>query len=97
MNMKELVPLNQHVILDINDENSQQVTASGIIIPDTAKEKPSWAKVIAVGNIENSEVFVNDTVVYKKYSGTEVEFEGKKYLLIPYADLLAKIVETESL
>ncbi|MGD9977330.1 MAG: co-chaperone GroES [Bacteroidales bacterium] len=97
MSLKELVPLNQHVILDLTEDNSQQVTDSGIIIPDTAREKPSWAKVLAVGNIENAEISVNDTVVFKKYSGTEVEFEGKAYLLIPYADLLAKIVETDAL
>ena len=77
--------------------NTQKVTASGIIIPDTTKEKPSWARVVAVGNIENAEISINDTVVFKKYSGTEVEFEGKTYLLIPYADLLAKIVETDAL
>lgn len=95
--MKELVPLNQHVVLDLSEDNTEQVTSSGIIIPDTAKEKPSWARVVAVGNIENAEVSVNDLVVFKKYSGTEVEYDGKKYLLIPYADLLAKVVETESL
>lgn len=97
MSLKELVPLNQHVILDLTEDISQKVTASGIIIPDTAKEKPEWARVIAVGNIENAEISINDTVVFKKYSGTEVEFEGKTYLLIPYADLLAKIVETDAL
>ncbi len=95
--MKELVPLNQHVVLDLSEDNTQQVTASGIIIPDTAKEKPIWARVIAVGNIENAEIAVNDLVVFKKYSGTEVEFEGKTYLLIPYSDLLAKVVETEEI
>lgn len=95
--MKELVPLNQNVILDLTEDNAEAVTSSGIIIPDTAREKPQWAKVVAVGNIENAEISVNDMVVFKKYSGTEVEFEGKKYLLIPYADLLAKVVETESL
>ncbi len=95
--MKELVPLNQHVILDLTDEGNEQVTAAGIIIPDTAKEKPSWAKVMAVGNIENSDIAVGDTVIFKKFSGSDLEFEGRKYLLIPYADLLAKVVETESL
>ncbi len=95
--MKELVPVNQHVVLDLSDDNTEQVTSSGIIIPDTAKEKPSQARVVAVGNIENSEIAINDLVVFKKYSGTEVEFEGKTYLLIPYADLLAKVVETESI
>lgn len=95
--MKELVPVNQHVVLDLSDSKAEQVTPSGIIIPDTAKEKPQWAKVVAVGNIENAEISVNDLVVFKKFSGTEIEFEGKTYLLIPYADLLAKIVETESI
>ncbi|HPD96299.1 MAG: co-chaperone GroES [Bacteroidales bacterium] len=95
--MKELVPLNQHVILDLNEDLNPSTTASGIIIPDTVKEKPQWAKVIAVGNVENAEISINDMVVFKKFSGTEVEFEGKKYLLIPYADLLAKVVETEEI
>lgn len=95
--MKELQPLNENVLLDITEENKEQKTASGIIIPDSAKEKPSFAKVVAIGNIENLEITVGDTVYYKKYSGTEVEFEDKKYLFIPYADLLAKTVETETI
>ncbi len=95
--MKELQPLNQNVILDLNEEKSEQKTAGGIIIPDTAKEKPQMAKVVAVGNVENPGISVGDTVYYKKFSGTELEYEGNKYLVIPYADLLAKIVETEEI
>jgi len=95
--MKELQPLNQNVLLDLSDEKSEQKTKSGIIIPDSAKEKPLFAKVLALGNIEDCEISVGDVVFYKKYSGTEIEFEGNKYLSIPYADLLAKIVETESI
>lgn len=95
--MKELQPLNQNVLLDINPDNKEQKTAGGIIIPDTAKEKPQMAKVVAISNIENPEIIVGDTVVYKQYSGTELEFEGNKYLSIPYADLLAKVVETEKI
>jgi chaperonin GroES len=95
--MKELQPLNQNVILDLNDDKSEQKTTGGIIIPDTAKEKPQMAKVIAVGNVENPGISVGDTVFYKKYSGTELEHQGNKYLVIPYADLLAKIVETEEI
>jgi chaperonin GroES len=95
--MKELLPVNQNVILDINEEKSEQKTASGIIIPDTAREKPKFAKVVAVSNIENIEVAVGDTVYYKEFSGTETEFEGRKYLVLPYADILAKIVETEAI
>lgn len=95
--MKELQPLNENVILDLNEDKKEQKTAGGIIIPDTAKEKPQMAKVVAVGNVENPGISVGDTVFYKKFSGTELEYEGNKYLVIAYADLLAKIVETEEI
>jgi len=95
--MKELQPLNENVLLDITEGKEVQKTASGIIIPDTAKEKPQYAKVVAIGNVENPGIVVGDTVFYKRFSGTEFDFEGKKYLTVPYADLLAKIVETEEI
>ena len=95
--MKELQPLNQNVLLDMTQPTGEQKTAGGIIIPDTAKEKPQMAKVIATGNIENSEIAAGDTVLFRKFAGTELDFEGKKYLILPYSDLLAKIVETESI
>ena len=95
--MKELQPLNENVLLDLTEDKSEQKTASGIIIPDSAKEKPQYAKVLAIGNIENAGIVVGDMVVYKKFSGSELEFEGRKYLMIPYADLLAKIVETDEI
>lgn len=95
--MKELQPLNENVLLILSDEFTETKTASGIIIPDTAQEKPQMARVVALGNIENPGVVAGDVVLYKKYSGTEVDFEGKKYLFVPYAELLAKIVETEAI
>ena len=95
--MNELQPINQNVLLDITDDNKEQKTASGIIIPDTAKEKQTIAKVVAMSSIENSEIAVGDNVFYKGFSGTETEFEGKKYLLIQYAEILAKIVETDEI
>ena len=95
--MKELQPINQNVLLDITEEAKEHTTASGIIIPDTAKEKPKTAAVIGLSNIENPEISVGDVVLFKEYAGTETEFEGKKYLLIPYADILAKVVETETI
>jgi len=95
--MKELQPLNENVLLDITEGKEVQKTASGIIIPDTAKEKPQYAQVVAIGNVENPGIAVGDTVFYKKFSGTEFDFESKKYLMVPYADLLAKIVETEEI
>ena len=95
--MKELQPLNENVLLDINEDKGEQKTASGIIIPDTAREKPQYAKVVAIGNIENAGIAVGDTVFYKQYGGTEFDFEGNKYLMVTYEDLLAKIVETEAI
>jgi chaperonin GroES len=95
--MKELLPVNQNVILDVTEEQKEQTTASGIIIPDSAKEKPKYAKVVALSNIENAEIAVGDMVYFKEFSGNETEFEGKDYLVIPYADILAKIVETEEI
>lgn len=93
--MKELQAINQQVVLDLTVENKEQKTASGIIIPDIAREKPNMARVINMSVIENAEISVGDLVIYKAYSGTEVEFESKKYLILPYGDLLAKVVETE--
>ena len=95
--MKELQPINQNVLLELSEDKAEQKTASGIIIPDTAQEKQEVAKVVATGNIENVEIAPGDQVLYKKYSGTEVEFEGKTYLVVPYADILSKVVETESI
>ena len=95
--MKELQPLNENVLLELTDEFAKTKTASGLIIPDSAKEKPSMARVTALGNIENPAVSVGDIVMYKKFTGTEMKFEGKEYLFIPYADLLAKVVEMEEI
>ncbi len=96
--MKELQPVNQNVILKIEEEKGEQKTASGIIIPDTVeKEKPKMAEVIALSNIESPEIAVGDTVIYKDFSGTEIEVDDEKFLVIPYSDILAKIVETEEI
>ena len=67
-------------------------TASGIIIPDNAKEKPQKGKVVAVGNGTKDEkmtVSVGDTVLYGKYSGTELKLEGHDYLIMRESDILA--------
>ena len=69
-------------------------TASGIYIPDTAKEKPQQGKVVAVGpgtKDEKLTVKVGDTVLYGKYSGTELKLEGNDYLMMRESDILAII------
>lgn len=96
--MKELQPVNQNVILKIDEASGEQKTASGIIIPDTvAKDKPKVGEVIALSNIEGPEIVVGDTVIFKDYSGTEIDLDEEKFLVMPYADILAKIVETEEI
>ena len=95
--MKELQPINQYVVLDITESKTEQRTSSGIIIPDTAKEKPKTAPVVWMGAIENSEVRPGDVVLYKPFAGTEMDFEGNRYLMLPYADIFAKVVETEKI
>jgi len=94
--MKELQPINQHVLL-VMEEEKEVKTASGIIIPDTVKEKPQFAKVVALSGIEKPEISVGDIVFYKNFSGTELEYEGKNYLMMPYADILGKLVDTDKI
>lgn len=95
--MKELHPINQNVVLELHEEKAEQKTAYGIIIPDSAKEEQKIGKVVAVGTIENAEIVPGDEVLYKDFSGTKIDFDGKKLLLIPYSDILSKVVETEKI
>ncbi len=95
--MRELQPLNENVLLELAEKKGEQKTSSGIIIPDSAKEKEAVGKVIALGNIEKPGISIGDTVLYKEFSGNELEFNSKKYLIIPYDDVLAKVVETDKI
>ena len=83
-------PLADRVLIE--PASAEEKTIGGIIIPDTAKEKPLQGKVLAVGNGTKDEEMVvkeGDTVLYGKYAGTELEFEGKKYLVMRQSDILA--------
>ena len=87
MNIK---PLADRVL--VKPAPAEEKTIAGIIIPDTAKEKPLQGTVLAVGNGNKEEemvVKVNDTVLYGKYAGTEIEFEGEKYLIMRQSDIFA--------
>ncbi|MDX1689920.1 MAG: co-chaperone GroES [Acidimicrobiia bacterium] len=93
----KLQPLGDRVVVKAKDEDEAR-TASGLVIPDTAKEKPQLGEVLAVGPgaFEDGErvpmdVEVGDVVVYSKYGGTEVKFEGEEYLVLSARDLLAVI------
>ena len=89
MNIK---PLADRVL--IAPTAAEEVTMAGIIIPDSAKEKPLKGVVKAVGNGTKDEEMTlkeGDTVLYGKYAGTEIEFEGEKYLIMRQSDVLAVI------
>ena len=81
-------PLHDRVLIKVLD--SEEKTAGGIIIPDTAKEKPQKGKIIAVGNGTSDykmNVKVGDSVLYGKYSGTELSIDGVDYLIMKESDI----------
>ena len=90
-----LKPLGDRIIIELVE--TEEKTASGIVLPDSAKEKPQEGKVVAVGTgrvLENGErvaleVSVDDRIIFSKYSGTEVKYEGKEYLILRESDILA--------
>ena len=85
-------PLADRVVIEPKEAETK--TASGIFIPDTAKEKPQQGVIVAAGpgkKDEPMEVKVGDVVLYGKYAGTEVTVEGKKYLIVKQSDILAII------
>ncbi|WP_163651979.1 co-chaperone GroES [Listeria sp. PSOL-1] len=92
-----LKPLGDRVVIEVLEAEEQ--TASGIVLPDSAKEKPQEGKVVAVGTgrvLDNGtkealEVATGDRIIYSKYSGTEVTFAEKDYLILRESDILAVI------
>jgi chaperonin GroES len=96
MNLK---PLGSRVVVEPIEEN--EVTAGGIVLPETAKEKPQKGIVLSVGPGDRDEdgkripmdVAVNDTVLFAKYGGTEIKVDGKKLLILRESDLLAIVTK----
>ena len=93
--MANLKPLEDKIVVQASE--AETTTASGIVIPDTAKEKPQEGKVLAVGPGRYTEqgtripldVNVGDVVIYSKYGGTEVKYNGEEYLILSARDVLA--------
>ena len=86
----KIKPLADRVL--VPPATAEEKTIGGIIIPDSAKEKPLKGKVIAIGNGTKDEEMVvkpDDTVLYGKYAGTEIELDGEKYLIMKQSDILA--------
>jgi chaperonin GroES len=96
--MLSLKPLGSRVVVEPIEQ--EDVTAGGIVLPETAKEKPQKGKVLAVGPGDRDEdgkripmdVAVDDTVLFAKYAGTEIKLDGKKLLIMRESDLLAIVV-----
>ena len=93
MNLK---PLGDRIVAEVLEE--EQTTASGIVLPDTAQEKPQRAKVLAVGSGHYEfghhvplEIEVGDVILFSKYGGTEVKDGGRDYLILRESDVLAVI------
>ena len=91
-------PLEDRIV--VRTLEAEQTTASGLVIPDTAKEKPQEGEVLAVGpgrfNEDGDErvpldINVGDTVIYSKYGGTEVKYDGEDYLILSARDVLAVV------
>ena len=97
MNLK---PLEDRIV--VRTQEAEETTTSGLVIPDTAKEKPQQGEVLAVGPGRRSEqsgeiiplgISVGDTVVYSKYGGTEITIDGEDLLILTSRDVLAKVAK----
>ncbi|MEL3973671.1 co-chaperone GroES [Rossellomorea oryzaecorticis] len=94
-----LKPLGDRVVIELVE--SEEKTASGIVLPDSAKEKPQEGKVVAVGTgrvLDSGErvaleVSVGDRIIFSKYAGTEVKYQGAEYLILRDSDILAVVGE----
>ncbi len=84
MNIK---PLGNRVLIEVKEAETK--TASGLIIPDSAKEKQPRGTVVAIGTDEKIEVKVGDTVLYTKFAANEVNVDGKNYVIVKSEDIMA--------
>ena len=92
-----LQPLEDRIV--VKPSEGEEMTASGLVIPDTAKEKPQEGEVVAIGpgRIDDNgnrvplDVAVGDKVIYSKYGGTEVKYSGQEYLILSARDILAVV------
>ena len=95
-----LQPLGDRLIVEVLDE--EETTVSGIVLPDTAKEKPQRGKILAVGpgryedgKLVALDVKKGDEIIFSKYGGTEVKVSGDEYLILRESDILAKVVTSK--
>ncbi len=85
----DIQPLNAHVLIRSVEAVTQ--TASGLFLPENAQEKPTEGVVVAMASDVGEDLKLGDRVIYKKYAGDEISFDGEKLRLVAYADLLARL------
>lgn len=94
-----VVPLTDHIVLQSVEED--EMTASGLVIPESAKEKPQHGNIVSVGPgkmneagvVETIDLGAGDRVLYQKYTGQEINVENEDYIIIRFQDVLAKLVD----
>ena len=82
-------PLGERALVRVVER--EEKTASGIVLPDTAKEKPQTAEVVAVGEGDDLKVSQGDVIVFAKYSGTEISLDGEDYMILDADDILGVV------
>lgn len=82
-------PVGDRVVIELVEQ--EETTASGIVLPGSAQEKPQEGTIVAVGTLENAELNEQDHIIFSKYAGTEVVYEGKEYLILNAIDVLAVV------
>ncbi len=87
----KLRPIGERAL--VKPVEQEEKTASGIVLPETAKDKPQTARIIAIGDLEDGEVSEGDLVVFAKYSGTQITLDGEDYLILDADDLLGIVEE----
>lgn len=87
----KIQPMGARVLIQPLEQESK--TSSGLLLPETAKEKPQTGVVVAVGDDEEIKLKVNDKVLFAKYTGTEVKLDGQEYLLMECSDVLARLID----
>ena len=85
----KVIPLGTRLLIKPYVEEKK--TAGGIVLPDTAKEKPMKAEVIEVGKLDDVELKVGDKVLFSKYAGTEIKIDEEEYIVLDQDDILAKL------
>ena len=87
----KLKPIGERAL--VKPVEQEEKTASGIVLPETAKEKPQTAKIIAIGDLEDGKVNEEDLVVFARYSGTEITLDNEDFLILDTDDLLGIVEE----